>query len=141
MKECKGITPDWLSDWRSSFVLANRDDKQIKDFLAGPACGIIRLGYPLLSALDSDIEACDTDLELHLKLKAKEPMQSLAKGLVELKLILGVEHTLRVLYLQAPAAKTQKARAGLVRELKGKLSKSGVSSIMPSELMAKLNDL
>ena len=135
-KECKGLTPEWRS-----FVLANRDEKKIKEFMAGPACGIIRSGYPLLSALEQDVEACDADLELHLKFKAKEPMQSLAKGLVELKLILGVEHTLRVLYLQAPAAKTGKARAGLVRELKGKLSKSGVSSIMPSELMAKLNDL
>ena len=89
-------------------------------------CSQTKLAYPPLAALIKDAEACDTELELHLKLKDKDNWEELQKQLAAMKLALGV-------------AKTAKGKQGLVRELKTKLTKAEILSSIPPALLARLN--
>ena len=96
-----------------------------------------RSAYPLLSQVLKDVDAADVDLGMHLRTRYKTPYEALRTATAEVKLVLGIEHVCNCIYVLGPSAKSPKAKAGLIRELRQKLSKADLTSQVPAELMLK----
>lgn len=136
-KVAKQHTPNWRS-----FVLESPDPNRIKnELIESKSSNNLRAIYPVLSALYKDVEAADSDLELHLKVKIRPELDTLESAMSEIKLVLGVEHVCNVVHVLGPAAKGAKAKAGLLRELKAKLSKAHLMNLVPAEIMLQAQNI
>jgi hypothetical protein len=127
----KQHTPNWRA-----FVVETPDPNKIKnDFIESKCIQNLRSIYPVLSQLGKDLDAADADLELRLKVKIKDALELFNAAAAEVKLAIGVEHVCTVIFVLGPAAKGQKAKAGLLRELKVKLSRAQLTGLIPAELI------
>lgn len=133
-KACKSAVPDWRP-----YTLAKPDEAMIKkNLIDGSLVSKLASVYTPCAALMKDIEAYDDAVELHFRLKHKEPWESFTDAVAEVKLVMGVQHGVNVIYVTGPAANGPKAKAGLIREFKRRIKAADIKN-MPAELVAQVN--